>query len=87
MWNNPWLSACLGYRKFYEQEKIKMKNYKMKFSNALGSSVWNKVKLTHLPNKTTNSVINPSIFKRECAEYDAGILQQEHELYLGDRYA
>ena len=59
----------------------------MRFSNAVCSAIWNKVKLTHLPNKTTNGVINPAIFKRECAEYDNGILTNEHELYLGERYA
>lgn len=62
-----------------------MKKYRMKMSNAIGSATWNKVKLTHLPNKTTNSYITPAMFKRECEEYDAGTLPFEHELYMGER--
>lgn len=64
-----------------------MKKFSMKFSNSVSSATWNKVKLTHLPNKTTNCVISPAIFNRECDEYDCGILPQEHDLYLGERYA
>lgn len=64
-----------------------MKKYKMKASNAISDAKWNKVKHTHVGNLTTNSVITPAMFKRECAEYDAGILPEEHDLYLGERYA
>lgn len=62
-----------------------MKKYRMKMSNAICSAKWNKVKLTHLPNKTTNSYITPDMFKRECEEYDAGTLPFEHDLYMGER--
>lgn len=64
-----------------------MKKFTMKFTNALDSAKLARVKLTHLPNYTTNSTITPAMFKRECAEYDAGTLPFEHDLYLGERYA
>lgn len=59
----------------------------IKASNAISHAKWNKVKLTHTGNPTTNSTITPSMFNRECAEYDAGILPEEHDLYLGERHA
>ena len=62
-----------------------MKKYRMKMSNTVGSATWNRVNLTHLPNKTTNSYITPAMFKRECEEYDAGTLPFEHDLYMGER--
>lgn len=64
-----------------------MKKYRMKLSNSTANAMWNRVKLTNLPNNTTNSYITPAMFKRECEEYDNGILPFEHELYLGERYA
>lgn len=64
-----------------------MKKFIMKFTNELCNATWVRVKLTHLPNYTTNSTITPAMFKRECDEYDAGILPHEHDLYLGERYA
>ena len=64
-----------------------MKKYRMKASNAITEAKWYKVKLTHIGNPTTNSTITPAMFKRECAEYDAGVLPEEHDLYLGERYA
>lgn len=64
-----------------------MKKYRMKATNAISDAMWNKVKLTHIGNPTTNSTITPAMFKRECAEYDAGRLPEEHALYLGERYA
>lgn len=63
-----------------------MKKFTMKFTNALDSAKWPRVKLTHLPNYTTNSTITPAMFKRECVEYDAGILPFEHDRYLGENY-
>ena len=59
----------------------------IKASNTISDAKWNKVKPTHAGNPTTNSTITPAMFKRECAEYDAGILPEEHDLYLGERYA
>lgn len=64
-----------------------MKKFTMKFTNELFNATWVRVKHTHLPNYTTNSTITPAMFKRECAEYDAGTLPFEHDLYLGERYA
>lgn len=64
-----------------------MKKFTKKLTNSLDTANWNRVKLTHLPNNTTNAVISPAMFKRECTEYDAGILPHEHDLYLGERYA
>ena len=58
----------------------------IKASNTISDAKWNKVKLTHTGNHTTNSTITPAMFNRECAEYDAGILPEEHDLYLGERY-
>lgn len=63
-----------------------MKNYKKKLTNAVSTAKWSNVKLTHIGNPTTNSVITPAMFKRECDEYDAGVLPFEHEKYLGDTY-
>lgn len=59
----------------------------MKATNSVMPANWCRVKLTHTGNPTTNSVITPAMFKRECEEYDAGILPDEHDLYLGERYA
>lgn len=64
-----------------------MKKFTKKLTNSLDAAKWNRVILTHLPNHTTNSAISPAMFKRECAEFDAGILPNEHDLYLGERYA
>ena len=64
-----------------------MYKYNIKASNAIFDAKWNKIKLTNIGNPTTNSTITPAMFKRECAEYDAGILPEEHDLYLGERYA
>lgn len=64
-----------------------MRKFTKKLTNSLDPANWNRVKLTHLPNSTTNAVISPAMFKRECAEYDAGTLLCEHDLYLGERYA
>ena len=64
-----------------------MKKFRKKLTNTLDDAKWNRVKLTHLPNSTTNSVITTAMFKRECNEYDAGILPVEHDVYLGERYA
>ena len=64
-----------------------MKKYTMKFTNELDAAKWNRVNLTHLPNNNTNSIITPAMFKRECKEYDEGILPNEHDLYLGERCA
>ena len=64
-----------------------MKKSVIKFSNELHIANWNRVNLTHLPNNTTNSVITPAMFNRECKEFDDGILPNEHDLYLGERYA
>lgn len=63
-----------------------MKNYKTKLTNAISTAKCNKVKLTHLGKPTTNSAITPAMFKRECAEYDVGVLTLEHEKYLGETY-
>lgn len=64
-----------------------MKKYTMKLTNAISTAKWNKVKLMHTGNHTTNSYITPAMFKRECDEYDAGTLPFEHDLYMGERYA
>ena len=64
-----------------------MNTPKIKASNTPFDAKWNKVKLTHTGNHTTNSTITHAMFKRECTEYDAGILPEEHDLYLGERYA
>ena len=63
-----------------------MKKHRMKATNSVSLAKWNTVKLTHTGNTTTNSVITSAMFKRESAEYDAGILHEEHDLYLGERY-
>lgn len=55
-----------------------------KLSNSVDRAVWNKVKLTNEPNKTTNCVLTADMFKRECLEYDAGVLVH-HDMYLGER--
>lgn len=60
-----------------------MKKYRMRASNNVSDAKWKKVKLTHLPQVTTNSGISVAMFKRECAEYDSGNLITEHERYLG----
>lgn len=64
-----------------------MKKYRMKATNSVSPARWSKVKHTHTGNPTTNSTITPAMFKRECTEYDAGVLPNEHDLYLGERYA
>lgn len=64
-----------------------MKKYTMKFTNEVDVAKWNRVNLSHLTNNTTNSIITLAMFNRECKEYDAGILPNEHDLYLGERYA
>lgn len=64
-----------------------MKKYRMKATNAIGTAKWNKVKLTHTSNNTTNSAISPAMFKRECEEFDLGILAPEHERYIGESLA
>ena len=61
-----------------------MKKHRMKVTNSALPTKWNKVKLTHTGNPTTNSSISPAKFKRECAEYDAGTLPLEHDRYLGE---
>lgn len=61
-----------------------MKKYRMKATNSVSPAKWNKVKLTHIGNPTTNSTISPAMFKRECAEYDAGVLPIEHDRYIGE---
>lgn len=63
-----------------------MKKFTSKLTNSLDPAIWKQVKLTHLPNNTTNSTISTAMFKRECEEYDAHILPNEHDLYLGERY-
>lgn len=63
-----------------------MRKYKMKLTNAVSTAQWDKVKLTHVGNHTPNSTSTPAMFKRECDEYDAGVLPFEHEKYLGDTY-
>ena len=64
-----------------------MNKFTMKLTNEMDAANCNIVKLTHLPNYTTNSVITPAMFKRECEEYEKRILPNEHDLYLGERYA
>lgn len=59
--------------------------YGCKMSNAVDSAKWNKVNLTHRPNRTTNSSISDAIFKRECNEYDNGTLIVHRDLYIGER--
>ena len=61
-----------------------MKNYRIRATNAVSTAKWNKVKLTHIGNNTTNSTITQAMFKRECDEYDAGVLPIEHDRYLGE---
>ena len=63
-----------------------MKKYRMKASNEVAPAKWTTVNSPKNGN-TTNSTITPAMFKRECEEYDKGILPYEHELYLGERYA
>lgn len=62
-----------------------MKKYRMKMTNSVSPSVWNKVKLTQYKNNTTNSVITPAMFDKEVKEYDNGTLPFEHDLYIGER--
>ena len=62
-----------------------MKKFTKTLTNAEEPAKWNRVSHTHLPNRTLNSTISPAIFKRECAEYDAGVLPFEHGLYIGER--
>lgn len=62
-----------------------MRKLTTKKTNRVEPAKLNTVKLTSAPNKTTNGVIRESIFKRECAEYEAGILPFEHDLYIGER--
>ena len=57
----------------------------MKLTNSTGAANWHKVKLTHLPNYTTNCTIGADIFKRECDEYDRGVLVVHCDLKLGER--
>lgn len=64
-----------------------MKKFIKKLTNFLYSANWSIIKLAHLRNNTTNYLISPAIFKRECDEYYAGKLNNEHDLYLGERYA
>lgn len=71
---------------FYLRRNKTMK-YRPKLSNDVNSAKWNRIKLTHLKNSTTNSTITPAMFKRECKEYDAGTLPFEHDVYIGERYA
>ena len=59
--------------------------FTMKLSNTVYPAKWNTVKLTHTGNVTTNSVITPAMFKKECLAYDDGTLPFEHELYIGER--
>ena len=61
-----------------------MKKYRMKATNSISPAKWNNVKHTHIGNTTTNSTITPAMFKRECAEYDAGVLLIEHDRYIGE---
>lgn len=61
--------------------------YTAKLTNSVETAKWNRVKLTHERNNTTNCILTADIFKRECKEYDEGVLPNEHELYLGERYA
>lgn len=63
-----------------------MRKFTKKLTNSLDPAKWNRVKLAHLPNNTTNATISPAIFKRECEEYDNGTLPFEHDLCLGERY-
>ena len=56
----------------------------MKMTNSVDSAKWNRVELSH-GNPTTNHTLTADVFKRECAEYDAGVLIVHHELYLGER--
>ena len=63
-----------------------MKKYITIATNSVAPAKRNKVKLTHLPNNTTNYGISPHIFSRECDEYDNGTLPNEHDAYLGERY-
>ena len=56
-----------------------------KLTNAVDPASWCRVKLTHLPNKTTNHMIGGDVFKRECKEYDEGTLIVHRDLYLGER--
>lgn len=62
-----------------------MKTAHIKATNEVATASWNRVKPTHRPNTTKNSVITQAMFKRECEEYDAGVLPFEHELYIGER--
>ena len=62
-----------------------MVKFTSKLTNAVSTAKWNKVKLTHLPNTTTNHMIGADVFKRECEEYDAGTLIVHRDLYLGER--
>ena len=64
-----------------------MKKFTKKLTNSIDTANWDTIKLTHLRNNTTNYFISLPIFNRECDEYDAGKLNNEHELYLGERYA
>lgn len=61
-----------------------MKRFTSKLTNAVDTANWGRVPLTHKGNNTTNYLITPDIFKRECAEYDNGTLPFEHERYLGE---
>lgn len=60
-----------------------MKKFTKKLTYSIAPANCNKANLTHLPNHTTNSVITPAMFKRECAEFDSGTLPFEHERYIG----
>lgn len=66
---------------------INTMKYRSKLSNEVNTANWNRIKLTHLKNSTTNSTITPAMFKRECEEYDSGTLPFEHDVYIGERYA
>ena len=59
--------------------------FTMKLTNAVEPANWTRVKLTHLPNDTTNHMIGADVFNRECKEYDAGALVVHRDLYLGER--
>ena len=62
-----------------------MKKFTKKLTNSVEPAILKHVSLENHLNNTTNSSISASIFKRECAEYDAGTLPKEHGLYLGER--
>ena len=58
----------------------------MKIMKPIVDASWTKINHTNKKNKTTNSTITEAMFKRECAEYDAGTLIVSHDKYMGERY-